>query len=284
MPDTGAVWSKTEAGACGGVEISFADRQGRTVLNELHQSAPCRAFIPENEPDDPPLAVFVNTSGGCVGGDRLHSKITLAPHCHATLTTQAAEKIYRSLGATCRITTELTGESGSVIEWLPQETILFDAARLERNLHISLAKGAKFLGTELVYFGRRARGEQFDHGHLIDRWRLEIGGKLVWADTIRLTGQISATRTRPFGFADAAAYGSLVLVGFEPNCVLEAGRAIAVDCLARHAGATVVNGILVMRFADSNAALVREAVAQSIIRLRAEFLGLPARPPRPWMI
>ena len=270
--------------AAAGVTLAFAARQGRAVVKSLHQAAPCRVFFPNTEADDPALAVLVNTAGGLVGGDRVASTITLGPGTLATITTQAAEKIYRSAGPDCLVTTDASAESGAYLEWLPQETILFDGARLERRLTFTLADDAALLAAEIIFFGRSARGESLTHGHFRDSWTIRIGGKLVWADAVCLSGDIERARRRPFGFGDAAGYATIVVAGPKADAFLEPAREIAAASGAVDAGCSLVNGVLIMRYLDDDAARLRRAVAASLIALRQRCFGLAPRLPRPWEI
>lgn len=267
-----------------GVTLTFAARHGRAVIKSLHQAAPCRVFFPNTEADDPALAVLVNTAGGLVGGDHVASTITLGPNTAATITTQAAEKIYRSLGPDCRVATDASAESGAYLEWLPQETILFDGARLERRLTFRLAEDAELLAAEIVFFGRSAHGESLTHGHFRDSWTIHIGGKRVWADAVCLSGDIERARRRPFGFGNAAGYATVIVAGPKAAAFLEPAREIAAASVAANAGCSLVNGVLIMRYLDDDAACLRQAVAASLVALRQRCFGFSPRLPRPWEV
>jgi urease accessory protein len=133
------------------VAIGFAG--GRVI--SLDQRAPMRALFPMPKPGDPPLAALVNTGGGLVGGDKITQAIQISDG-PATATIAAAEKVYRPLGLAARVETRLALESGGLLERLPQETILFDGARLDRRLTIALVPGARLLAAEMLVFGRAA--------------------------------------------------------------------------------------------------------------------------------
>jgi urease accessory protein len=270
--------------ADGRLALAFRAAAGRTVLADLYQANPCRALFPQVETDEPVHAVMVNTAGGLVGGDRISTAVTLGPDTAATLTTQAAEKVYRSLGADCTVTATLAAADGAALEWLPQETILFEGARLDRCLTIALAPTASLLAAETVLFGRAARGERLTYGHLHDSWAIRSGGRLVWADAIRLSGDLAAARARPFGFGNAAGYATLVAAGPGVAGQLETARAIAAGSGAAQAGATVVGGILLLRLMDADGAALRRAVAVAAIVLRQRLFGRPARLPRAWSV
>ena len=138
----------------------FAHR-GTTRLARLFQKAPLRVLMPRPAPGEPPCAVLLNTSGGIVGGDALQVEVRLEAGAAAVVTSQAAEKAYRSAGADATLDVALDLADGAWLEWLPQETILFDGARLRRRLRVDAAAQARLLAIDMLVFGRRARGERF---------------------------------------------------------------------------------------------------------------------------
>jgi urease accessory protein len=135
--------------------------------------------------------VIVNTAGGVAGGDSLQLHLSVDENARLTVTTAAAEKIYRSLGADAVIDVHLKVDPGATLAWLPQETILFDQARLRRTIRINVAKDAQLVFAETVVFGRTGRGEEVAHGRLIDRWHLYCEGRLLHAESLRLDGAIA---------------------------------------------------------------------------------------------
>ena len=269
--------------AQGVLRLEIRHRGGRSALHSVYQQAPCRALMPTVEPGAPLEAILVNTSGGLVGGDRIESVIAVGADASAVLASQAAEKVYRSTGADTVVETALSIAEGAWLEWLPQETILFDGARLHRRLSIDLAPTARLLAAETVIFGRIARGERFSRGFLHDSWALRRAGRLVWADAIRLDGDVEALRTRAFGFGRAAGYATLLHAGPAAASFLPLAREIVASAPAE-GGATLVSGLLLLRFIAEDAARLRSAVAAAACRLRAEIAGLPAQLPRVWQI
>ena len=141
--------------------------------------------------------MFVNTAGGIAGGDRFDIGITAGEGSRLTLTTAAAEKIYRAAGPAAQLNIALKAEAAAHLAWLPQETIVFDRARISRRIDIDLAESASLLLCEIVVFGRAAMGEKMLHGEFVDRWRMRRGGRLVFAETIRLDGDIGAKLASP---------------------------------------------------------------------------------------
>jgi urease accessory protein len=273
--------------ATGVAEIGFARRDGATRLTHLYQHDPLRVLFPTPEADDIPLAVLLTTSGGLVAGDRLAVSTRIGAGAAAHVTAAAAEKIYRSTGATTAVTQHLQAGEGAWLEYLPPETILFDGARLRRETRIGLAPGAGFLGGGILVFGRQARGERLTHGLVNERWEVWRDGALVWGDALHLDGDIAATIADPACFAGAAACATLILAPpASPSAFLDDARAVQqVSAVAgMQAGVTVVGGLLVARWLGQDALPLRRAYADLACHLRQAAMGLPPRLPQLWHV
>lgn len=269
----------------GAAEVAYAAGPDGAVLTHLYQREPCRILFPDGEPGDPPQAVFITMSGGLTDGDRLRLQARIAAGATVTATTQAAEKIYRASAQAldCTVDIDLSVAAGATLEWLPQETIVFDGARLRRRTAVDVAPGGRLLACEMVVLGRVAAGERFTSGLLLDAWRVRRDGRLTWADALRLDGAAPGAA----GFGDAPAVAMAVYVGDDAATHLEAGRtAIDAACgLAPDlkAGATVVNGLLLARFLGAPFD-VRRALVSWLAHMRTVCLDLPARLPRVWHV
>lgn len=259
------------------------DGEGRTRLADLYQRAPCRVLFPDVDTGEPPQAVLLTTSGGLTGGDRLHIELEIDAGARATLGTQAAEKLYRAQDdeADTRIDVALRIGAGAWAEWLAQETILFDRARLRRSLRAELAVDAQLLAVESVVFGRRAMNENFEHGLLHDVWQIRRAGRLAWADVQHLTGDIRAQLGARFAYDHAGGSATVLLVGPDAATQLEKTRALLGE-LPLDAAATVVDGILIVRLLARDAQALRAATIAVTAMLRAAAGGLPARLPQVW--
>src|SRR5258708_13409657 len=108
--------------------------------------------------------IFITPAGGVGGGERFEIDIAVGEGSRLVVTTAAAEKIYRAAGPAARLNIALKAKAGAHLAWLPQETILFDRARVSRRIEIDLAEGASLLLCEIVVFGRAAMGERMLHG------------------------------------------------------------------------------------------------------------------------
>ncbi|MEH1827403.1 MAG: urease accessory protein UreD [Nostoc sp.] len=205
--------SQIAEGWHGKLDLVYADRQGATQLIYNHQQAPLkvqRPFYPEGQKVC--HSVILHTAGGIVGGDRLSSNIHLQPQTQALITTAAASKIYRSNGLQARQNIQMQVDTGACLEWLPQETILFNNAIYRQDLRVELATGASWLGWEITRFGRSARGEKFLQGEWRSHTEIWQEGVPLWIDRQYLPGSEDIFHS-PHGLAGKPIVGSLVWVG-----------------------------------------------------------------------
>src|SRR5258707_14752987 len=197
--------------ARGTVAFDVHQVEGVTRRRQLHESGSLRVRFPSPETEGL-SAVFVNTAGGIAGGDRFDIDIATGEGSRLAVTTAAAEKVYRTDGPGAELTIALKAAAGSHLAWLPQETILFDQARVLRRIDIDLAESASLLLCEIVVFGRAAMGERMRHGEFVDRWRVRRGGRLAFAETVRLDGDIGKKLGKPAIAKGGAAVGTALIV------------------------------------------------------------------------
>jgi urease accessory protein len=256
-------------------EVTFDVKlvDGATRRNRLHEAGSLRVRFPSPEGEGL-SGMFVNTAGGIAGGDRFAVDIAAGEGTRLTLTTVAAEKIYRSGGPTSRLDIALKVADGATLHWLPQETILFDQARVERRFEVDVAEGASLVLAEIVVFGRAAMGERMLSGSFVDRWRLRRGGRLIFAETTRLDGDIGQQLARPAVASGGAAIGTALIVPGDESLV-ERLREAAQD-FRGEVGISAWNGFAIARFC-----------AQDAARLRADMMAVLGRTgaalPRLWL-
>jgi urease accessory protein len=211
---TGEAPSVVHQRARGALSVSFKRRGDASVLDGLRQEGCLKARFPRVEPDAWATAVTLNSSGGIAGGDRLSLSFGVGVGARACIAAQAAERFYRSVpgGAPSEVRTRLSVAAGAAMEWLPQETILFDRSALDRRLEVDVAPDGWFLGVESLVFGRAAMGEQVEQGWLRDLVRIRRGGVLLLHDAIRMEGALAATLARPAVAGGTRAVATLVYV------------------------------------------------------------------------
>ena len=229
--------------ARGTIFIEAARRGARSVLADLRQAGSARALFPFGV--GPMLdATLLNTTGGIAGGDVFAYAGAAGPGAWLGMTTQAAERAYRArLGETGQMTVGLSAGVGARLDWLPQETILFDGSALVRRLEVDLAGDARLLAVEAVVLGRAAMGERITGLSFVDQWRVRRDGKLVYADALRLAGS-AANLARRARLGGAGAMASVLLAGGDAEALLGPVRRL----LGEEAGASVVRpGVLTVR-------------------------------------
>ncbi len=259
--------------ASGHIALSVAAVGGVTRRRTVHEDGSLRVRFPNTV--QPALeAVIVNTAGGMAGGDRFSISLNVEAGASLIAGTAVAEKVYRSNGPASEVAVTLDVGDGARLGWLPQETILFNAARLSRRIDIDLAETASLLMAEAIVFGRSAMGEAMEQGLVSDRWRLRRGGRLVFAESALLDGDIAEKLRQPAVAAGGIAIAT-VLVAPGGDAQLAAVRALA-EHFAGEVGISAWNGIAVARLRAKDGAALRHD-------LIAVLVALGAQVPRLWL-
>jgi urease accessory protein len=255
--------------ATGHIALSVAARGGRTRRTNVHENGSLRVRFP-NATGKSLEAMIVNTGGGMTGGDRFAVEIALGEGTSLIAGTAAAEKIYRSTGPDAEMDVKLALGEGARVAWLPQETILFDRARLSRRIDVDLAEGASLLLAEALVFGRAAMGEAVNNGFFADRWRLRRNGRLIFAENTRLDGAIAEKLARGAVTAGGIAIATVLLAPGDETTIAPV-RALAG---AGEIGISAWNGIALARLVARDGAALRHdlmavltALGQGVPRL-----------------
>jgi len=215
----------------------------------------------------------VNTAGGMAGGDRFAIDIAAGPGSDLVVGTAAAEKVYRSHGPATEVAATLAVSAGAVLRWLPQETILFDRARLARRIDVALEEGASLLLAEAIVLGRSAMGETVQEGEISDRWRVRIGGRLLFAESLRLSGAIAKKLAEPAAGGGGCALATVLLVPGDEQRV----AAVRATQYSGEVGISAWNGLVVARLVAQDGATLRRDLATVLAALEAGPL------PRLWL-
>ncbi|MDJ0683204.1 MAG: urease accessory protein UreD [Alphaproteobacteria bacterium] len=264
--------------ARGLVAASFKHDGAATRIDRLRQSGCGKARLPNTFGSDFADLVTINTSGGLTGGDRLDCDLSLARDAQVRVTTQACEKIYRSLGSDAHVANRITIAEGAALHWLPQETIFFDRGALSRELTIDMAPDATLLALEPVVFGRGAMGETEIRGRFFDRWRVRIGDRLRYAEDGLLEGAMTDQLRSAIAGKGAAAFVAGVYVGTDLEARRDGLRAALAEICAFGVtwGCSLVRGILSLRAVAPDSLALRRWIAAVY-----DYLG--GRPlPRAW--
>jgi urease accessory protein len=240
------------------------------AVKRMREEGCAKLRLPAQPAGQVPEAIIINTSGGLAGGDRFELKAEATSDL--CLTTQAAEKIYRSLGQETQVSTRLGGQDKARLLWLPQETILFDGARLDRSLEVELHRGAALLAIETVILGRRAMGESLTDLFFHDRWRIRRDGRLIHADDVRLDPTRIQGRAALNG---ATAFATLVFAGPTAENFLEPLREI----FEGRGGVSAWDGKLIARLMGVDGFDLRKTLIPAL-----KLLAAPSELPKVWTL
>jgi urease accessory protein len=263
--------------AVGDLRVSVKRYEDQTVLDDLRQAGCLKARFPRRVVSGWMDVVTLNTGGGVAAGDRLDVAVSAAADTRITVSAQAAERFYRALDrdAPSRVRTALAVGAGAALEWLPQETILFDRCAVDRCLQIDMAADARFLGVETLVFGRMAMGETVRQAWLRDLIQVRRGGAILLRDAIRLDGDVDGLLARAAIGKGARALATMVYVAPDAEFLLDPLRhALGIA----EAGASAWNGMLIARILGPDGACVRRCLIAALDVLRE------SRPlPRVWL-
>ena len=265
--DSAAIFDANRAH--GRIALSVIERDRRTHRQQVDEAGSYRIRFPNTDGLEAE-AVILNTAGGVAGGDDFSISIAAESGARLSVTTAAAEKIYRVMTTPARMSVTLSAAPGAVLRWLPQETILFDKARLHRTIDVEFSERASLLMAEAVIFGRTAMNESVHSGELVDRWRIRRNGRLAFAETLRLTGRIDTLLARPAAGNGAVALATVVVASGDDSLV-EKVRAMLDGC-GSEAAISAWNGIVIVRLCAGDAALLRRDLVSV---LNAVSGGLP---------
>ena len=271
-------------------DLQRAEGSGRIILSgsekgtrimDVFQRFPIRIMFPRTGRGAVEEVVFVNTAGGVAGGDRLESAVTALAGASIAVTSQAAEKVYRALNEPACISTKLKACEAAKLAWLPQETIVFNRARLSRETEIELCSGAELLALEWLVLGRAAHGEEMIGGHITDRWLVKKDGRLIWADNFRATDETFPHLHRKALLSNCKAIATLVYFGPHLDKRLAFLRDVT-PSLACDCAATSVGGLIIVRFAAKLSSDLRLALRGFLQQFSQELGRGPFRVPKMW--
>lgn len=278
LPLATAAWHAT-------LNLGFARVGERTVLCENRHMGPLRvqkALYPEG--DAVCQAIVLHPPSGIAGGDHLVISAAVATGAHAQLTTPGAGKWYRSSGELATQRIDLSASEGATLEWLPQESIVFDGARARMETRVSLAADSRFIGWDILCLGRAAAGERFEHGHFGLFLTVDRDKRPLWLERGQFSGS-DPILTSPTGWAGHTVCGTLLCSFPElpqhATALLEALRTIAPTDGAPH-GITALPGLLVARYLGDSSEAGRLWFVELWKILRPVCCGRPAVLPRIW--
>lgn len=267
----------------GKLNLVYANSQDSTRLIYTHHQAPLkvqRPFYPEGQ--EICHTVILHTAGGIVGGDRLTSDIHLQPQTNVLITTAAATKIYRSQGLPARQIVNIQVDDHAHLEYLPQETILFNGAIYRQDLRIELAKNANYLGWEIMRFGRSARGEKFLEGEMRSHTEIWQNGIPLWIDRQIIPGNEEVFHS-PHGLGGNPVLGTLIWLGNSVSEeIIDKARSLIIE--NNFAGVTRLQQGFLCRYRGNSISEVRNWFTNIWQNLRINYQNRGNCIPRVWQI
>lgn len=255
--------------------------EGVTKLDRLYQQGCAKIRLPKVYGANMLEAVLINSSGGLTGGDRLNWDIKAASGTYGVATTQACEKIYKSDEGPAFLTTNISVADGARFDWLPQESILFDRARLNRRMCVDLTGSARFLALEAVLLGRLAMGEKVHDIFFSDRWMIRRDNRLVHADALSFEGDVTAFGISAATLSGHQAFANLCYCGPEDSdhlaLLVTQARALAASYADCHIGLSAMPGKIILRMTAPDGLQLRAALIPLISLFRSD-----APLPRVW--
>ena len=263
--------------------LRFERREVDTVLVASRHEGPLRiqkALYPEGR--EICHAIVLHPPGGIAGGDQLGIAVEAGPGAQTLLTTPGAGKWYRSAGAMAEQAVTLKVTPGGTLEWLPQESIVFDAAQARMRTNVELEAGARYIGVETLCLGRRASGETFAHGQLQLATDIRLDGKLLWRERGRIEGG-SALLNSPIGLAGFSVCSTVIAVGVEVDAeTLAACRQATPAESGAQYGVTAMPNLFVGRYLGHSSEAARAWFVELWRSLRPVFIGRDMVVPRIW--
>ena len=249
----------------GRASVGFAARLGRVRLATLEQSGSAKAMLPRVSVNVPEV-VFLNTSGGLTGGDRLSYHLDIPPHCAVTATTQTAERGYASPGPAASVRITASVGAGGRLNWLPQETLIYEDCHVSRETKVELVGDAACLMVETVILGRHAMGEAPRRARLTDRRLVERDGRPVWAETLRLDGNALMQTGQPAMLNGANCCAIIALIAPDAPDLTERVRA-TLTVSGCQSAASGWNGKLLVRLSARDGWPLRQQMARTLAAL-----------------
>lgn len=268
----------------GHCRLLFDGARPEQQLRLLDQTPPCRVLFPRPAKAGVHEAAIITTTGGMTGGDHIAMTVTAHNDARVSVSTQAAEKIYRSTGHVAGIEVSIDVDQTSSLEWMPQETILFDRSRFDRKSVISIARSSRLLACEMTVFGREAHGETNPDMDFSDRWRIYREGRLLWAENFGFQGMLADVRQSRARLHGAGAVATLVVASPGLDKGLDDIRSLLGMSEAVTAAVTSFGDMAVCRIAGKRALDVRNALMSLWLLTRQSSLDFGPRLPRVWSV
>ncbi len=237
-------------------------------IDQLREAGAAKVRLPPGATH----AYLINTAGGLAGGDQFSYEIIVEERAALTVTSQSAERVYRTLGPAAKIESAIYLGANARLNWLPHETILFDGASLERHISVDMADNSRFLGLETTIFGREASGETINSIYFREKWNIKYGGKLIHSDVVKLAGSLPHSKAT---LGDNRVVATIILIDQNASIDLERLR----EKIGINGGVSAWNGKLVARLLAKDGMILKKAIVSAL-----SVLASPIELPKTWAL
>lgn len=258
------------------LHLGFIRKAQKTILAKRSHKGPLtvqRPFYPEGGLCH---VYILHPPGGVVAGDCLLIDVHAADDTEALVTTPAAGKFYRSDGKQASQTVSIKVEAGAVVEWLPQETIVYQGARLCSTVDIELADDARFMAWEILALGRPAAGEGFESGEVLLNWQLHRNGQPIYLEKIRLDAEAFSAN---WGLNSQSSCGTFFASPANQEHLKAVRQLIGEN---KDLAVTLIDDLLICRAVNDKTAQVRQFFENVRALVRRDIVHRQPYAPRIW--
>tara|TARA_Y100000813_G_scaffold192564_1_gene170793 strand:- start:4446 stop:5261 length:816 start_codon:yes stop_codon:yes gene_type:complete len=263
--------------------ISFESKDEKTYLKDLYQENPVKILFPKKLSNEIITAAFVTTSGGIVGGDKLDIIVKTCKKSEVQLYQQAAEKVYKNHKKPSIINISLTSEEGSWLEWLPQETILFENSNYIKKNSLHVNTNGRLMVGEMLFLGRHAMGEINTKGTIREIWEIFFDDRLIWLDNFYIDDMDYIVK-HPAGLNGANAFASIVYTSANVLNYIDEARKIIKEFKNIRIGITVIDNVFICKMLSCDQYLLRKYYGIIWAKFRKLFGNYQATLPRLWYV
>lgn len=261
------------------LSLSYQYRLDKTVIASRQHKGPLvvqKPFYPEHEVCH---TYILHPPGGVVGGDQLTINVNVDSGAHALITTPASGKFYRCDERQASQSQNLRIDDGGILEWLPQETILFDQAKVKTHTSIELGEHGKLLAWEIMCLGRPASGEGFDNGYCQQCFEITRQGQKLLVERARLEGG-SDLLSAKWGMQEYTVLGVMVVSSADSELQTLARGVEPVSTGLN--SVTLIDDLMICRCLGHQGIEVREFFTRIWQAIRPAWIGREAELPRIW--
>lgn len=265
-----------------GLSLEYVYKDGKTVLLKQDRRGPLfvqKPFYPEGPQTC--HTYILHPPGGVVGGDGLDVSITLKGGGHAVVTTPAAGKFYRSAGPRAVQTNRMTVADGAVLEWLPQETIVYDGADLDTRTIVDLDHQARFIGWEMICLGLPACNRPFKTGRLTQSFEIRRNDQPLCIEPVRI-GADDPVLTARWGLAGRPVFGTMTATADRSGIVSAIREAVKISNRGDLFTVTRLKGLILCRYLGDDVYAGLNFFRRAWDVLRPAVIGRPPCEPRIW--